>query len=297
MHAMRRDARPIGRLLATVVLAMLALTACLTAAGAAPVAAGGGGCDPYVDGTVIPVPCSSGSGNGGDNGSGGGGASTVNNSCSITVLDKAQARDLGLSWPPPTGQSWALLDCLWGPTGPIPQAVLVSNATGAPAITPHQLLVSALGELQIPYLGPRTAPPRGHAGLVGLPEWFWIPADDWHARDVTVSAGPVWASVTAVPVGLTFAPGSGISPVSCAGPGAAYNRRKPAAVQHTDCSYTYVQPSVGQPGNAYQASVTVTWRISWTGSGGAGGLLDAALPVPVGFAVPVAQGEALVSSP
>jgi hypothetical protein len=295
MHAMRQAARLIGSLLAIVVLAMLVLMARLAGAGAVPVvASGGGGCDPYVDGTVIPVPCSSGSGNGGDNGSGGG-PTTVNSSCSLTVLDKAQAQDLGLSWPPPTGESWALLDCLWGPTGPTPEAVLV-NAAGVPSVTPQQLLVSALGQLRIPYLGPSTAPPRGHAGLVGLPEWFWIPADDWHARDVTVSAGPVWASVTAVPVGLTFAPGIGLSPVSCAGPGAAYNSHKPAAMQHTDCSYTYLQPSVGQPGDAYQASITVTWRVSWTGSGGAGGLLDAALSVPVGFAVPVAQGEALVSN-
>ena len=33
------------------------------------------------------------------------------------------------------------------------------------------------------------------------------------------------------------------------------------------------------------------------GSGGAGGVLDAALGVPVGFTIPVAQGEALVTSP
>ncbi len=281
-------------------LAALVLGVGLATVGIAPVAAvgsTGGSCDPYVDGTVIPVPCSSGSGNGGSDGSGGGGATTVDNSCSTTVLDKAQAQSLGLPWPPPTGESWALLDCVAVTTGTIVQAILVSTATGAPAITPQQLLVTALGELQIPYPRPRTAPPRGHDGLVGLPEWYWIPAGDWHARDVTVSAGAVWASVTAVPVGLTFAPGTGLSAVSCAGPGTAYNPGGPAATQHTDCSYTYVQPSVGQPGNAYQASVTVTWRVSWTGSGGAGGLLDAALPVAADFAVRVAQGEALVTSP
>jgi hypothetical protein len=42
--------------------------------------------------------------------------------------------------------------------------------------------------------------------------------------------------------------------------------------------------------------VTVTWRITWTGSGGAGGVLDAGLAVPVGFPIGVAQGEALVTS-
>jgi hypothetical protein len=298
VHAVRAAAQPLLSL-----LAVLALAAGLAAIGAVPAAASGGGggtggCDPYVDGTVIPVPCSSGSGSGGGSGSGsGGGGSAINNSCTTIVLAKAQAQDLGLSWPPPNGQSWALLQCLGGATGAAPQAVLVNNATGASAVTPQQLLVTALGELQVPYIGPSTAPPRGHDGLVGLPEWFWIPAGSWHTRTVTVSAGPVWAAVTAAPVSLTFQPGAGTNAVSCAGPGTAYNPRKPAAAQHTDCSYTYLRPSAGQPADAYQASVTVTWRVSWTGSGGAGGVLDAALSVPVDFTIPVAQGEALVTSP
>jgi hypothetical protein len=298
MHAVRRAGQPLLSLLAALGVAVgLAVVGGAAPATASGAGGGPGGCDPYVDGTVIPVPCSSGSGSGGSGGSGGGaGSSTASSSCRTVVLDKAEAQNLGLPWPPPEGQSWGLLDCLGsGRIGPL--AVLVSNATAAPAVTPQQLLVSALGELQVPYIGPDTAPPRGHDGLVGLPEWFWVPAGSWHARTVTVSAGPVWATVTAAPVGLTFTPGGGISPVSCAGPGTAYDPRTLATAQHTACSYTYQLPSTGQPGNAYQASVTVTWRVSWTGSGGAGGVLDAALAVPVAFAVPVAQGEALVTSP
>ncbi len=107
----------------------------------------------------------------------------------------------------------------------------------------------------------------------------------------------MWATVTATPSGLTFAPGGGLAAVSCAGPGTAYDPGRPALAQHTGCSYTYEQPSAGQPGNAYQASVTVSWRISWTGSGGQGGVLTAALPLPVSFELRVAQGEALVSGP
>jgi len=98
-----------------------------------------------------------------------------------------------------------------------------------------------------------------------------------------------------VPLSLSFQPGAGLSPVTCRGPGAAYNRQKPAAQQHTNCSYTYLQPSAGLPGNDYRASVTVTWRITWTGSGGAGGVLDPGLAVPVGFSIRVAQAEALVT--
>jgi hypothetical protein len=285
------------------VLTALIAAVCLPFAVSWPAAAGGGGagngsggCDPYIDGTIVPVPCSSGSGTGGAGG-GAGGGSTVTNTCTFVPLDETQARNLGLSWPPPNGQHWALMSCIGGATTTGTQAVLISNATGVPQVTPKQLLVQALGDLSVPYLRPATAPPRGTAGLVGLPEWFWIPAGEWRSRSVTVTAGPVWATAVAAPIGLAFRPGAGLTAVSCAGPGAAYDRRKPSVQQHTDCSYTYEQPSAGQPENVYHASLTVTWRVTWTGSGGAGGVLDAALGIPVGFTIPVAQAEALVTSP
>lgn len=274
-----------GAVAAFVMAGSLAFATTSPAAGS-----GGGSCDPYIDGTVILVPCWFGAGTSAD--SGGGSASTLDNTCTFTALDEAEAKSLGVSWPPPQGKHWALMDCGAG-TGP--QAVLVPNATGAPPVTPQQL-VHALGGLDVPRLRPATAPPRRMDGLVGLPEWFWVPAGEWHPRSVTVTAGPVWATVTATPASLTVQPGAGLSAVACTGPGIAYNRRKPAVQQHTDCSYTYLRPSAGLPGNAYRASVTVTWRVTWTGSGGAGGVLDPALAVPVGFSVGVAQGEALVTS-
>ena len=276
-------------------LAVLAvLTGGLWVASAAPAIAGGGSCSPYVDGNVVPVPCSA---VGGSSDSSDGNGGQIASTCTITRLDQAQATGLGLAWPPPPGDSWALLTCFGGTSRSAPQAGLISNATGAPQVTPSQLLQQALGELRLPYLDPATAPPRGKDGLVGLPEWFWIAAADWHPSTVTVRAGPVWAIVTASPSGLTFDPGGGLAPVGCQGPGTAYDPSLPAQAQRTGCSYTYEQPSVGQPGNAYQASVTVAWRISWTGSGGEGGVLTAALPLRVSFSLRVAQGEALVTSP
>jgi hypothetical protein len=248
-----------------------------------------GSCDPYVDGTVILVPCWFGAGTGDD--SAGVTGATLADTCTFTALDEAQAKSLGVSWPPPQGKHWALMDC---GAGTAPKVLLVPNASGIPPVTPRQL-VHALGGLAVPHLRPATAPPRGTDGLVGLPEWFWVPASEWHMRSVTVTAGPVWATVTAEPVSLTVLPDAGLSPVTCTGPGTAYNGRKPAAQQHTDCSYTYLQPSAGLPGNAYRASVTVTWRVTWTGSYGAGGVLDPALVVPVGLSIDVAQGEALVT--
>lgn len=265
----------------------------LLAVSARPASASSGTCSPYLDGNVVPVPCSAVSGGGGTSSTG----SSVTTTCTITALDQAEASGLGLIWPPPSGYSWALLTCFGGTSRSAPQAGLVSKATGAPEVTARQLLEQALGELRVPYLDPATAPSRGLDGLVGLPEWFWVPAADWHSTTVTVRAGPVWATVTAVPFGMTFDPGGALAPVTCAGPGSAYDPSLRAEVQHTSCSYTYEQPSAGQPGNAYQASVTVTWRISWTGSGGQSGVLDAALPLPVSFVLRVAQGEALVTRP
>jgi hypothetical protein len=292
VHALTRRRPAPGR--AGAALSVLCLAAALTLAGAGrATAAGPGGCAPYVAGTVVPVPCSAGPETGGDSDQAGGGTS-ASGACTMVPVDQQQAQSLGLSWPPPAGETWALLDCLGGAIGPGPQAVLVSTA-GAPQVTPEQLLIQALKDLRVPALQPDTAPPPGADGLVGLPEWFWIPAASWHPLTVTVTAGPVWATVTATPSGVRFSPGTNAGPVTCAGPGNAYDPAISAADQQTGCSYTYVQPSAGLPGDAYQASVTVVWSVVWTGSGGAGGVLASTLSVPVSVPIRVAQAEALVT--
>jgi len=295
VHGLRR--------VAAVLLLAGALLAVPLLSGASAHAAGAGGgsglCTVDLGGQWITVQCQYGSGGGGNAGGGGGGhGGKVVLSCKLTPISQGEAQQLGLQWPPPKGFSWAFMQCIGGHAGPGGAlAVLVSIATGAPAVTPQQLLQQALSELQVPTLRARTAPPRGKDALVGLPEWFWVPRAQWHPLSVTVSAGPVWATATASPAGLSFEPGGGLGAVSCPGPGTAYNAALPAAQQQTACSFTYLQPSTGQPGNAYQASITVTWKVSWTGSGGVGGVIDAGLQVPFTFPVPVAQGEALVKSP
>jgi hypothetical protein len=264
------------------------------AAGVAPAASrspAGSGC--YLQ----PVPggyelvCSNSSGTPGGPGKGGGGGSV--SACSLVPLSQAQVTFLGLPWPAPKGQSWEVVTCP-GPQ-PFSAVVLVSTATGAPAISPQQLAQVAIAELIIPVLQPRTAPPRGRDGLVGLPEWFWIPGAEWGPVSRTVTAGPVWARATAVPVRIVFDPGGGQAGVSCRGPGTAYRPSLPLAAQHTDCSYTYRQPSAGQPGNAYAAAVTVLWNVSWVGSGNSGGPVANSRPVTTPLTLPVAAGEALVT--
>lgn len=150
---------------------------------------------------------------------------------------------------------------------------VVCGAGASPNVTPGQLATEAWKALQLPKPEIHTAPPRGTAGLVGLPEWVWIPRSQWRPLSKRAAAGGVWAQVTARPERLSIEPGSGLAARSCAGPGMAYDPARPASGQHTDCSYTYGRPSVSRPGAVYRVKVTVVWSGAWTGSGGTGGAL------------------------
>ena len=285
------------------VLAALLLTAAtlLPAAGlgagpasAAPQLESGGSCHYQPVSGGYQWVCTNTSGTPGAPGSGGHGGGSKS-ACTLTPLSQQQAQFLGLQWPAPKGHTWDAITC------PGNQAfggvTLVNDATGAPAVTPQQLSQIAIGELIIPELNAKTAPPRGRDGLVGLPEWFWIPGGAWGAvHSPMVTAGPVWAQATAVPTKIIFNPGGGLPSLTCKGPGTAYRSALPLADQHTACSYTYDQPSAGQPGNAYAASVTVLWNVFWVGSGGAGGQVANGRPVSTPMTVRVAAGEALVTS-
>ena len=264
-----------------------------TAATAAPAAGASpaGGCSYQLINGGYRFVCTNTSVTGGSPGSGGGGGKSA---CTLTPLSQQQASFLGLKWPPPKNHSWDAITCPG--TQPFGGVTLVNNATGVPAVTPADLAQVAIGDLILPELRPKTAPPRGRDGLVGLPEWFWIPGPNWGAvKSPVITAGPVWAQATAVPTKIIFHPGGGLGGITCNGPGTAYQPKVPLSAQHTDCSYTYDQPSTGQPGNAYAASVTVLWNVSWIGSGGAGGVVATGRAVSTPITVPVAAGEALVT--
>jgi hypothetical protein len=200
---------------------------------------------------------------------------------------------VGQYWPnaskylPPPGKGNIYLVRVCGNIYGLPQ--LVSNGG---ALTPGALAQRAYAELAPPQPDPATAPPRGDDGLVGLPEWFWVPAAQWQPLR-RCAAEPMWAEVTATPSRLTFSPGTGLREVSCAGPGTAYDPSKPASAQQSDCAYTYTWPSNGLPGNAYTARVTITCTATWRGSGGAGGTFPP-LTRTISFALPVANSNAVV---
>ena len=161
----------------------------------------------------------------------------------------------------------------------------------APA-APADLAQQAWNALRLPVPDVHTAPPRGARGLVGLPEWVWVPRAQWRGLSKRASAGAAWAQVRALPKQLSIEPGAGLATVTCAGPGTAYDPSRPTSGQRTDCSYTYTKSSASQPGAAYRVRVTAVWGGTWIGSGGAGGTLPDIRRTAT-FDLRIAEGQGL----
>jgi hypothetical protein len=78
------------------------------------------------------------------------------------------------------------------------------------------------------------------------------------------------------------------------GPGYPVRGREPGRGV-TACGHAYDQSSAGQPGGAYRVTVTITWDITWVGTGGAGGAL-APLETVAAAQFRVAESQALNTS-
>ena len=102
------------------------------------------------------------------------------------------------------------------------------------------------------------------------------------------------ASCSATPVSAAWAMGDGTT-VTCKGPGTAYAAGDNPSAASPTCGYTYEPSSAGQPGGAYQVTVTITWDITWAGAGGAGGVL-APLQTVAAAEFRVAESQALNTS-
>ena len=182
----------------------------------------------------------------------GGGGTTVTTPARTTPLTRPRRRVSACPGRRRRARSWALLDCIGGDAGAGPQAVLVNIATGAPAITPQQLLdPGAWASCRSHTSARRMAPPRGSDGLVGLPEWFWLPAGEWtpQQRD-RVTAGPVWATATAAPVGLTLRSGAGLNAIGL--------HRAGDAIQPAQASRAASTPAARTPTSSPRPASPVT---------------------------------------
>jgi hypothetical protein len=170
----------------------------------------------------------------------------------------------------------------------------VPPAGGAPVLpAPGVLAQLAVKYLRLPDPVIRSSPAPGALQLTRLPVWLWVASGAWHPQSKTAQVPGESVTATATPVSAAWAMGDGTT-VTCKGPGTPYGGGNPAASSPT-CGHTYNRSSAGQPGGAYRVTVTITWDITWKGTGGAGGVLPP-LRTVAAAQFRVAESQALNSS-
>lgn len=106
--------------------------------------------------------------------------------------------------------------------------------------------------------------------LVGLATWLWV-ENPWFEQSATASIGDVSATVHVVPVGVDWDTGDGGNELC--GRGIAYDLRRSAWAQRSDCTHVFQRSSAGEPGGVRRITATQRWVAWWSSSTGEGGSL------------------------
>ncbi|WP_328463759.1 hypothetical protein [Streptomyces sp. NBC_00448] len=139
------------------------------------------------------------------------------------------------------------------------------------AVTPAILAELAYEQILIPQGTARTNP--AGTQTVNLPTWVWMDGADFHPVSVRAYLPDynVEATTTATPVSLQIDPGTSDARLFPASGTCKAGAGNTLGVKYTDgakgdppCGVTYLRST---DGGSYQLTATVTWRISWTGTG------------------------------
>jgi hypothetical protein len=232
-----------------------------------------------------------GGGGGGSGGSGGGGTNvdlcaqypnaaygdkppTVSQACADELQGRycnAMLGDMlgGLQWPAVSKLS-------------VQQIGVVNNnlaQIGCPAIvTPATLAEQAFNSIVFPHPSGHRSPAevQDYNGYpftyVGLWTYYWTDPATWKPLTATASAAGLSATVTAVPVSLSFEPGNGSEGQSCAGPGRPWVESDGnSAPSEGACGYQYSKVTGPGYDHPITSTQTIVWKITWTGTGNTGG--------------------------
>ncbi|MDP9333709.1 MAG: hypothetical protein M3Q30_10425 [Actinomycetota bacterium] len=151
---------------------------------------------------------------------------------------------------------------------------LITYSAASAPIAPADLAAHAYRELPLVFPMPLTAPRQGIDWIVKLRGFLWVDPAEWVPRSATASL-PLWglsATVTARPDHLEWEMGDG-SVVRCDGPGVPYDYAARYADQDTYCGYSYERTSRAQSGERYPVTAWMVWKVSWSSTTGAGGVL------------------------
>lgn len=139
------------------------------------------------------------------------------------------------------------------------------------AVTPEILAHLAYAEIRVPDTEVTLAP--AETTKVNLPTWAWLDKTEFKPVSVTASVPvlDIQATATAEPISLKIDPGtkdaetypaSGVCPIKGDKIGEPYAKGK--SKQTPPCGVKYLRSSGD---GSYPLKATVTWKISWTGTG------------------------------
>ncbi|MFJ2771284.1 hypothetical protein [Streptomyces sp. NPDC087300] len=146
------------------------------------------------------------------------------------------------------------------------------------AIDPKTLAALAYQRTEVPDTKVELKPEV--KSMVKLPTWVWL--DKGTFQEVKVRAElpgtGLWAETTAKPISLHLEPGTEDAQTYPASGECTFNKDgsigtpyvKGSAQQEPPCGITYLRATEGQP---HQLTASVTWEISWRGTGDAKGTM------------------------
>lgn len=280
------------RKIVTGLLALIVVLAIVLVVSSPASADGGGDCNVRYDPTcTVGVGGGDGGGGGGAAGGGGGGSNvdpcaaypnaaygdkppTVSQACANDLQGRycnAMLGDLlgGLKWPAVNQLTAAQI------------GVVNTNLAqiGCPVIvTPAALAQRAFNSIVFPHPSGHRSPSEAQTyngypfTYIRLWTYYWTDPATWKSLTATASAVGLTATVTAVPVSLSFDPGDGSEGQSCAGPGRAWVESDGnSAPTSGACGYQYTKVSGPGYDHPITSTQTITWKITWTGTGGSAG--------------------------
>ncbi|MGW6273812.1 hypothetical protein [Streptomyces sp. NPDC055060] len=156
----------------------------------------------------------------------------------------------------------------WQDAGTLPT---IDNAP-----TPEVLASYAYDKIKVPDTKVELKPEGG--STVNLPTWIWL--DKGKFEDVKVRAElpgtDLWAETTATPVALHLEPGTADARTFPASGDCEVNENgsigtpytKGSSKEDPPCGIAYLRSTNGKP---FQLKASITWEITWEGSGNTGG--------------------------
>jgi hypothetical protein len=151
----------------------------------------------------------------------------------------------------------------------VPAGIQAADLIGAVRDRADELI-----EVPVPDVNPSAAV----GGIVNL--GLWLAVTPVTIDPITAEAGPAWITVTPRHVSTSFDFGNGDA-VTCVGAGTPIVDL--STVEQGPCGYTYLRRSADD--DPYQLSITSTWELAYTSSGGAGVLAPLLRTVTVDYDV------------